>query len=69
MKIVVLEGHAVNPGDLSWDWLKAFGPVTVYPRLVSAEETISRIGDADVILIKKTPITEEILDACPIFNG
>ena len=65
MKIVVLEGHAVNPGDLSWDWLKAFGPVTVYPRLVSAEETISRIGDADVILINKTPITEEILDACP----
>lgn len=65
MKIVVLEGYSVNPGDLSWDWLNAYGAVTVYPRLVSAEETISRIGDADVILINKTPITAEILDACP----
>ncbi len=65
MKIVVLEGYAVNPGDLSWGWLDAFGSFTVYPRLVSPEETIARIGDADVILINKTPITAEILDACP----
>lgn len=65
MKIVVLEGHAVNPGDLSWDWLEAFGSVTVYPRLVSPEETIARIGDADIVLINKTPISAEILDACP----
>lgn len=65
MKIVVLEGHAVNPGDLSWDWLDAFGSFMVYPRLVSPDETIARIGDADVILINKTPITAEILDACP----
>ena len=65
MKIVVLEGHAVNPGDLSWSWLEAYGSVTVYPRLVSAEETVARIGDADVILINKTPITADILDACP----
>ena len=65
MKIVVLEGHAVNPGDLSWDWLEQFGAVTVYPRLVSPQETIARIGDAEIILINKTPITEEILAACP----
>ena len=64
MKIVVLEGHAVNPGDLSWDWLEAYGSVTVYPRLTTPEETIKRIGDADIILINKTPITAEILDAC-----
>lgn len=65
MKIVVLEGHAVNPGDLSWNWLEAYGSVTVYPRLTTPEETIKRIGDADIILINKTPITAEILDACP----
>ena len=65
MKIVVLEGHAVNPGDLSWAWLEAYGSVTVYPRLVSPEETVARIGDSDVILINKTPITADILDACP----
>lgn len=65
MKIVVLEGYAVNPGDLNWDWLNAFGDVTIHPRLACPEETIDRIGDADVILINKTPITAEILDACP----
>ena len=65
MKIVVLEGYAVNPGDLSWEWLKEYGDVTVYPRLVSPEETVDRIGDAEIILINKTPITTAILDACP----
>ena len=65
MRIVVLEGYAVNPGDLSWDWLEQYGSVTVYPRLVSPEETINRIGDAEIILINKTPITEQILAACP----
>lgn len=65
MKIVVLEGNAVNPGDLSWDWLTQYGSVTVYPRLAPAEQTIARIGEADIILLNKTPITAEILDACP----
>lgn len=65
MKIVVLEGYSVNPGDLSWDWLHVLGEYTVYPRLVSPEETIARIGDAEVIFINKTPITAQILDACP----
>ena len=65
MKIVVLEGHAVNPGDLSWDWLEQYGSVTVYPRMVSQEQTIARIGDADIILLNKTPITKEVLEACP----
>jgi len=65
MKIVVLEGHAVNPGDLSWDWLSAYGDVTVYPRMVSPEQTIARIGDAQIIFINKTPITEQTLAACP----
>ena len=65
MKIVVLEGHAVNPGDLSWDWLEQYGSVTVYPRMVSPEQTIARIGDADIILLNKTPITKEVLEACP----
>ena len=32
MKIVILDGHAVNPGDLSWDFLNPFGEVTVYER-------------------------------------
>ena len=64
MKIVVLEGCAVNPGDLSWDVLKQFGTVTVYPR-TRPEQAIEQIGDAEVVLINKTQITAELLDACP----
>ena len=64
MKIVILEGHAVNPGDLSWDCLDRFGQVTVYPR-TAPEEAAQRIGDAQIVLINKVPVTAELLDACP----
>ena len=64
MKIVILEGHAVNPGDLSWDCLKQFGQVTVYPR-TAPEDVVSRIGDAEIVLINKVPVTAQLLDACP----
>lgn len=65
MKIVILDGHAVNPGDLSYDYLQEFGEVIYYDRTATKEETIARIGDADIILLNKVPITAEILDACP----
>ena len=39
MKIVVLDGYSANPGDLSWDELKAMGEVTVYDR-TSLSETV-----------------------------
>ena len=64
MKIVITDGHAVNPGDLSWDFLNQFGEVTVYER-TPAEEVIPRICDADIILINKAPITRQVLEACP----
>ena len=64
MKIVILDGHAVNPGDLSWDFLKQFGEVTVYER-TPVEEVASRIGNADIVLTNKSPINEAILNACP----
>lgn len=64
MKIVITDGHAVNPGDLSWDFLNQFGEVTVYER-TPAEEVIPRIADADIILINKAPITRQVLEACP----
>lgn len=65
MNIVVLDGHALNPGDLSWDCLKQFGSVAVYDRTLSETETITRIGSAEIILLNKTPITEAVLEACP----
>lgn len=64
MKIVILDGHAVNPGDLSWDFLNQFGDVTVYERTQS-DEVAARIGDADIVLTNKSPINEEIPNACP----
>lgn len=67
MKIVVLDGYALNPGDLSWDALKTLGDCTIYDRtsLTDNAEIISRIGDAEVIFTNKTPLTKKILDACP----
>ena len=67
MKIVVLDGYTLNPGDLSWDGLKALGDCTVYDRtsLTDDAEIIGRIGDAEVVFTNKTPLTKKILDACP----
>ena len=65
MKIVILDGYALNPGDLSYDCLKEFGELTVYQRTEGAEEVISRIGDAEIVLLNKVPVTEDILAACP----
>ena len=44
MKIVVLDGHAVNPGDLSWDIMKQFGQVEVYD-YTAPEQTIQRLQE------------------------
>jgi len=63
MKIVVLDGYALNPGDLSWEPLKELGELTVYDR-TKDEEIISRIGDADLVFTNKTPIGEDIFAAC-----
>lgn len=65
MKIVSLDGAALNPGDLSWECFEQFGEVTVYPRTHTEKETIARIGDADIVLLNKVPITETVLEACP----
>jgi glycerate dehydrogenase len=65
MKIVVLDGYCENPGDLSWEPLKQFGELVVYDRTPEdKEEVIKRIGDADVLVGNKVPITGEIMDAC-----
>lgn len=64
MKIVILDGYTENPGDLSWDGFRRFGEVTVYDR-TPAEQTVERIGDADIVYTNKTPITKEVLEQCP----
>ena len=67
MKIVVLDGYTENPGDLSWSGLEALGEVTVYDRTsyVDAPIIAERIGDADIVVLNKTPITKATIDACP----
>ena len=65
MKIVSLDGGALNPGDLSWDCFRTFGDITVYPQTHGKDETIAHIGDAEIVLLNKVPITAAILDACP----
>ncbi|WP_270792474.1 D-2-hydroxyacid dehydrogenase [Enterococcus casseliflavus] len=67
MKIVVLDGYALNPGDLSWQGFEELGEVTVYDRTsyTDKQEIIERIGDAEAILTNKTPIIADVLKACP----
>ena len=67
MKIVVLDGYTENPGDLSWSGLEALGEVTVYDRTsyVDAPIIAERIGDAEVVVMNKTPISKETIDKCP----
>lgn len=65
MKIVILDGRALNPGDLSYDCIRQFGEVTLYQRTETEAETIERIGDSEIVLVNKVPITEAVLAACP----
>lgn len=65
MKIVVLDGYTENPGDLSWDGLKQFGEVIVYDRTpYEKEEIVKRIGNAEIVITNKCPISKEVIDAC-----
>lgn len=65
MKIINLDARGLNPGDLSWDVLNQFGDVTLYEKTDSEAEAIERIGDHEIVLINKVPITENLLSACP----
>ena len=67
MKIVVLDGYTENPGDLSWSGLEALGEFRVYDR-ISYEESpriAEAIGDAEIVITNKTPISRATIDRCP----
>ena len=67
MKIVVLDGYTENPGDLSWSRLEELGEFIVYDRssLTDEDEAIARIGEAEIVITNKMPITKRVLDSCP----
>ena len=65
MNIVILDGRALNPGDLDWNVFREFGTVTYYPQTDTEDETIARLQGAQIVLLNKVPITERVLSACP----
>lgn len=66
-KIVILDGYTENPGDLDWAPISKLGECTVYDRTSYVESPLiaERIGDADIAVINKTPISKETIDKCP----
>ncbi len=64
MKIVVLDGYTLNPGDLTWEGLENLGELTVYDR-TPVEQILERVGDAEVIFTNKTPLSKETLAKVP----
>mgnify|MGYP000554284820 CR=1 FL=1 len=64
MKIIVLDGFALNPGDLSWDGLRSLGDVTVYERTADTE-ILNRAVDADILITNKTPLSAQTIAGLP----
>jgi glycerate dehydrogenase len=64
MKIAVLDGYCLNPGDLSWDGLRRFGEVEVFDR-TRVDEVASRAADAELIFTNKTPLPGYVLEQLP----
>lgn len=64
MKIVILDGYTENPGDLSWDFMNAYGEVTIYDR-TPQEKILERAADADILVLNKTPLRREVIEQLP----
>lgn len=64
MKIVVLDGFTLNPGDLSWDGLASLGELTVHER-TPADVVVERAGDAEIVFTNKTRLPAETIEALP----
>ncbi len=65
MNIVILDGFAANPGDLSWDFLNRYGSVTVYDRTPTEALVIERAADAEIVLLNKTPVSRAAVERLP----
>ena len=64
MKIVVLDGYAANPGDLSWEELKQLGDLTIYDR-TPQELVVERSLEAEAVLVNKVSLTRELIMQLP----
>ena len=63
MKLVVLDGYTLNPGDLDWSSMESLGETKIYDR-TSENEIFDRIQDADIVLTNKTPLRKELIERC-----
>ncbi|UKS24853.1 D-2-hydroxyacid dehydrogenase [Paenibacillus sp. HWE-109] len=64
MKIVVLDGYTLNPGDLNWEELRALGEVVLYDRTAESQ-IVERSLDAEIVLTNKTPLSAESIEQLP----
>ncbi len=64
MKIVVLDGYTLNPGDLSWERIERLGALTVYDR-TAPDQILERIAGAKIVLTNKTPLNGEVFRNAP----
>lgn len=64
MKIVVLDGFTLNPGDLSWEELRALGECVIYDR-TAPEETLTRAAEAEIVLTNKVVLSREHIARLP----
>lgn len=67
MQIVVLDGFALNPGDLSWEGLQKLGDCEIYDR-TKPDEIFDRIKDAEVVITNKAVIDEKLIDRIPVLK-
>ena len=63
-KTVILDAETTNPGDLSWDWLKEYGELEIYPR-TPKELILKRCENADTVITNKTPLEKDDLEKMP----
>ena len=63
-KIVVLDGFALNPGDLDWTALESLGDVALFDR-TSPDDVVSRVGDSQIALTNKALLPREALESLP----
>lgn len=65
MKIVIMDGHALNPGDMDYSVYAQYGELTIYPFGPENEaETIRRIADHEIVILNKVNITRNVMEQC-----
>lgn len=64
MKICILDGYSLNPGDLDWSPVERLGDVTLFDR-TSADKIVERTADADIVLTNKVPFSADTLRQLP----